>query len=204
MLDSLNFITGVKRIKIILASGSMYRKTLLQRLQIDFEVLSPDIDESCRADESARQLALRLAREKASCIAEKNSGCIVIGSDQTVECNDHLIDKPGNLDAACRQLASMSGQNVIFHTGLCVLNNETAITESRCVDTHITFRELSEDEIRRYVMTDEPYDCAGSIKSEELGISLFARLQTSDPTALIGLPLIALSDILRKQRIELP
>ena len=203
MLDS-PILTGVRRIKIILASSSLYRRTLLQRLQIDFEVSSPDIDESRRTDESARQLALRLAQEKASRIAEKNLDCIVIGSDQTVECNGHLINKPGNLNAACQQLAGMSGQDVIFHSGLCVLNNETAMTESRCVDTHITFRKLSEDEIKRYVMTDEPYGCAGSIKSEALGISLFARLQASDPTALIGLPLIALSDMLRKQGIELP
>ena len=149
-------------------------------------------------------MVIRLAEEKARHVAGNYPSALIIGSDQSVECNGVILGKPGTHEKAKQQLLQMSGKSLIFHTGLCVLNSESKKVEKEIVDYTVTFRNLSETEIENYLIKEQPYNCAGSFKSEQLGISLLKKMEGDDPTALIGLPLISLCRMLRNQGISLP
>lgn len=190
--------------KLILASSSPYRCELLQRLGVDFSCIVPEVDETRGQNEDGPAIALRLAKAKAMAVAAVHSQAVVIGSDQVLTNAGEILGKPGNHDNARIQLRKMSGNTAIFSTGLCVHNPELKQTESGVVDYKVTFRELTECEIDRYLYAEEPYDCAGSFKSEKLGISLVHHMQGDDPTALVGLPLIELSRMLRNAGFQLP
>ena len=187
---------------LVLASGSRYRAELLGRLGVAFETWSPAIDESPLPGESCAQTALRLARLKAEAARAKFPGAWVIGSDQVAELDARAIGKPGNRDNARRQLQAMRGRTVVFHTGLCLLANGHA--HETLVPTHVSFRELPDEEIERYLDREPAFDCAGSAKSEAMGIALLASIRGDDPTALVGLPLIALSAMLRGEGALVP
>lgn len=188
----------------MLASGSRYRRELLARLGATFETWSPEIDERALARESPRETAVRLAHAKAAAALARWPGAIVIGSDQVAEVDGAPIGKPGTLDNARKQLRLLSGRAVAFHTALCVLSGASAGRHERLVTTDVAFRALSDDDIERYLAREPALDCAGSAKSEGLGIALLSRLSGDDPTALVGLPLIALAEILRLEGIEVP
>ena len=190
--------------KLILASTSPYRKMLLERLGIPFEVFSPEIDESPRQGEKASVLVSRLAADKARAAAMRFPSCLIIGSDQLAACNEKIVGKPGNTANAIEQLQSFSGQEVHFLTAISVFCSETAFHYEQTVVTDVRFRKLSGEEIRRYVAMDKPIDCAGSFKSEAAGISLLQSMTSKDPTAIIGLPLIAVSAALRKAGLQAP
>jgi septum formation protein len=190
--------------KLILASSSPYRKILLDRLGFSFEIRSPDIDESGKSEESAGQLVSRLAREKALEVANRVPSALVIGSDQLAVHGERIVGKPGSADNACRQLQEFSGQTVRFLSAVAVVCLDTAFSFQRTVETRVCFRDLSPEEIRRYVEREMPVDCAGSFKSEAGGIALFRSLESSDPTALIGLPLITVCEALRKAGLQIP
>ena len=194
----------LKDILIILASGSRYRRELLERLGLPFQTWSPDVDESPRPGESPRETAVRLAREKARAGALSHPGAWIIGSDQVAELDGQPIGKPGNRENARAQLRAMRGRSVQFHTGVCLFNAQRERLQERLVTTDVAFRALEDDEIERYLDREPAFDCAGSAKSEALGISLLDRLSGDDPTALVGLPLIALSAMLRAEGIAVP
>jgi len=191
---------------VILASSSQYRRELLSRLVTDFRVVSPDVDETPRAGETPARLAARLASAKALAVAALNPGAIVIGSDQVAERSGRPVGKPGTIEKARAQLAVSSGRTVVFNTAVCVADarKDPPRTHSALDTTRAVFRPLSEDEIARYVALDNPIDCAGAFKSEARGIALFERIETTDPTALIGLPLIALARLLRAAGLVIP
>lgn len=189
---------------LILASGSKYRKMLLQRLGKSFQCRAPDIDESAYQEESPNDLVMRLAQQKASAIATHHPGAIVIGSDQLAVFNNRVIGKPGNHAAAASQLKQFSGQVIEFLTAVSVKCEENRFSEQHLDVTRVFFRSLRSDEIERYLQQEEPYDCAGSFKAESLGIVLFEKIISEDPTALIGLPLIRTSAMLRRAGLELP
>lgn len=189
---------------LVLGSSSRYRRELLSRLRIPFTTASPDIDESPSVGETPRALAARLARQKAEAIARRLPGHTVIGSDQVASCGGRQYGKPGTRDAAIAQLAELSGQTVVFDTALCVIDGRSGQPNEAVVPTEVVFRPLSHAEIERYIDLDEPLDCAGAAKSESLGIALLERLSGDDPTALVGLPLIRLSAILRELGYTLP
>lgn len=182
--------------RLILASGSIYRRHLLERLRLPFTVQSPDVDESPHPNELPENLAWRLAKAKAEAVAQQHPEAVVIGSDQVAALGDLCLGKPGTHTKATQQLQQLSGQKVIFHTALCVAQN----TQYEVVNVITTciFRDLSAQEIENYLCVDKPYDTAGSAKAESLGISLMQSMQSNDPTAIIGLPLIELSRLLRK------
>ena len=184
--------------RLVLASSSAYRRELLSRLQLPFEVAAPDIDETPLAGESPSDTALRLAREKAAAVAAKMPGCIVIGSDQVATLDGEQIGKPGNHTNALAQLRKMRGREVIFHTALCVYDGRNGRAQVEDIQTSVTFRDLPDAELDAYLRIEQPYDCAGSAKNEALGIAILERIDSSDPTALTGLPLIALTGMLRK------
>ena len=189
--------------RLLLASTSPYRRELLSRLRIPFDVVRPEVDETPLAGEPPLVLAQRLAAAKAEVIAAREGDAWVIGSDQLAELDGRPLGKPGNRDAALTQLASMSGRSVAFRTALCVMHRELGRFDA--VDTTIVrFRSLAADGIARYVDAEQPFDCAGSFKSEGLGIALFEAIETSDPTALVGLPLIATAQLLRRAGFALP
>lgn len=188
--------------RLILASTSKYRKSLLERLCIPFETLSPEVDETPLPDETPAQLVLRLAQAKAAAIANANPDAWVIGSDQVADFLGAAIGKPHTHERAMAQLQLMRGETIVFRTGLCLMHQDTVHLTS--VDTEVSFRKLSDEVIERYLLTEHPYDCAGSAKSEGLGISLLSSIKSNDPTALIGLPLIALSGFLRDAGFEIP
>lgn len=189
--------------QLILASGSRYRAELLARLRLPFSQQSPDVDESALAGESATQLAHRLARSKAEAIAPSTPQAWVIGSDQVCACAGQLLGKPGTREKAIEQLRLLSGRDAAFVTAVTVLRHEGPV--HRDFDTTVVrFRKLSATEIERYVDAEPSYDCAGSAKIEGLGITLTAEVQSRDPTALIGLPLIATAKLLRKAGFALP
>jgi septum formation protein len=188
--------------EIVLASGSAYRAELLHRLGLTFTRHSPDIDEQPREGESPRQLALRLAQEKAQAVAHHHPKALVIGSDQVASLKGAPLGKPGTVKRACEQLAACSGETVTFYTGLCLTG--LGQTDSLVDSYSVTFRQLSAQQIQRYVEKELPLDCAGSFKMEGLGISLFERLEGSDPNTLIGLPLIKLTTLLNKRGIAIP
>jgi septum formation protein len=187
---------------LILASTSIYRRELLERLRIPFTVISPKVDETPLAGESSLDLALRLANAKATAVAKEHPNTWVIGSDQVADLCGAAIGKPGNFDRAMAQLQLMRGQTVTFHTALCLMKDDKQTTLS--IPTEVTFRKLSDDVLESYLLAEEPYDCAGSAKSEGLGISLLEAIQSDDPTALIGLPLIALTGLLRDAGFAIP
>ncbi|SHN05020.1 septum formation protein [Duganella sacchari] len=182
---------------LVLASSSAYRKELLSRLQLPFEVAVPDIDETPLAGETPSATALRLAREKAAAVAAKMPGAIVIGSDQVATLDDEQIGKPGNHANALAQLQKMRGREVIFHTALCVWDGRNNTAQVEDIQTVVKFRDLPDDELDAYLRIEQPYDCAGSAKNEALGIAILERIDSNDPTALTGLPLIALTGMLR-------
>ena len=182
---------------LVLASSSAYRKELLSRLQLPFEVAIPDIDETPLAGETPSATALRLAREKAAAVAAGMPGAIVIGSDQVATLDDEQIGKPGNHANALAQLQKMRGREVIFHTALCVWDGRDGTAQVEDIQTVVKFRDLPDAELDAYLRIEQPYDCAGSAKNEALGIAILERIDSSDPTALTGLPLIALTGMLR-------
>lgn len=190
---------------VILASSSPYRRELLGRLLPEFQCDSPDIDEAARPGETAEQLVVRLAREKAEAVAQRHPGSLVIGSDQAAVLADGtVLGKPGSVDNAVAQLLRASGSRVTFLTGLCLLNSDTGNAQSCCEPYAVQFRQLDEATVRRYVEREQPLNCAGSFKSEGLGITLFEKFIGDDPNSLIGLPLIRLTDMLRNEGVVLP
>jgi len=182
--------------KIVLGSTSPFRKALLERLCIDFVCDSPDIDETPLLDEPITEMVVRLAIEKARAISDRHPGSLIIGSDQSAMLNGEKLSKPGNFDNAFQQLTRASGQKITFQTGLCLLNTATGNVQSCCVPYTVVFKELSAKMIESYLRKEQPYNCAGSFKSEGLGIALFERFEGDDPNALIGLPLIQLVNFL--------
>lgn len=187
---------------LMLASTSRYRRELLERLRLPLHIARPEVDETPLDGESVPAMASRLARAKAEAIAAQHPGSWVIGSDQAAELDGQPLGKPGHRDAALAQLASMSGRQVRFHTAVCLVRDGDA-RQAQDVTT-VRFRPLSAAEIERYVDTEQPFDCAGSFKSEGLGIALFDAIESTDPTALVGLPLIAVSRMLREAGFDLP
>jgi septum formation protein len=188
--------------KLILASTSVYRRELLERLRIPFKIISPKVDEAPLPGEGTLNLALRLAKAKAAIVAKDHPDAWVIGSDQVADLCGVALGKPGNFERAMAQLQLMRGATVTFHTALCLMHGETETTLS--IPTEVTFRKLSDEILEAYLHAEEPYDCAGSAKSEGLGISLLETIESDDPTALIGLPLIALSGLLRDAGFVIP
>lgn len=190
--------------RIILASTSRYRAELLRRLVADFEQHAPGTDETALPDETPATRALRLAIAKAAAAAEGADDALVIGSDQVAELDGMMLDKPGTPERARDQLSASSGREVHFHTGVCVIDTRDGHQRHHLDHTCVRFRSLSAMEIARYVEREQPLDCAGSFKCEGLGISLFESIDNQDPSALIGLPLIALARLLRECGIALP
>ena len=186
---------------IVLASSSPYRRQLLDRLGVPFEVASPDVDETPGPGEAARDLVLRLANAKADAVARGRPRSIVVASDQVAVEGARTLGKPGTHERAVALLASLSGRTVTFLTSLLVLNTQTGSRQGHIDETRVHFRELALEEIERYVSSEKPLDCAGGIKSEGQGILLCRELVTRDPTALIGLPLIELGRMLRAEGI---
>lgn len=184
---------------IILGSTSPFRKALLERLHIKFECDSPNIDETPLENEHIEDMVVRLAIEKAKAIAERHPDSLIIGSDQSAVLNGEKLSKPGNFENAFKQLSRASGQKITFHTGLCLLNTKTGHIQSACAPYTVVFKELTPTMIENYLHKEEPYNCAGSFKSEALGIALFERFEGSDPNALIGLPLIELVNFLANE-----
>lgn len=177
---------------------------LLKRLEQTFECISPDLDESPLPGETPVQLVKRLAREKAAKVSSDHPAAIVIGSDQTALFNQQIVGKPGTHDRAWQQLEQFSGHSVEFLTAVSVLCTDSGFEEHYTDRTVVHFRELQADEIERYLQKEQPYDCAGSFKAEALGVVLFERIESDDPTALIGLPLIATAAMLRRAGLQLP
>jgi septum formation protein len=182
--------------RLVLASTSRYRRELLARLGLVFEVLKPEADETPRAGEAPADLALRLSVLKARSVTAP--GALVIGSDQAAALEGRLFGKPGGHEAAVRQLRELSGKSADFHTAVSVLDSKNDSIESRVVACRVTFRKLDERRIETYLRREQPYDCAGSAKIEGLGIALIERMETEDPTSLVGLPLIALTGMLER------
>ena len=189
---------------LILASSSKYRKILLDRLSIPFQCQSPEIDESPLEQETPFELVGRLATEKAASIAREHPHAVVIGSDQLAAYNGQIIGKPGNYAAAFKQLASFSGQVVEFLTAVSVQHSDSGFSELHVDTTRVCFRPLEDTEIDRYLEKEKPFDCAGAFKAESLGIVLFERMLSEDPTAIIGLPLIRTAAMLRRAGLALP
>lgn len=188
---------------LILGSTSRYRKELLTRLRIPFETASPDVDETPHSNESPKDLALRLALAKARAVALKYPEAVVIGSDQVADLEGTPLGKPGNHANAILQLQRMRGKTVIFQTALSVVCIATGYERTDLAEVKVKFRDLSDAEIETYLRAEEPYDCAGSAKSEGLGIALLDAIDNDDPTALIGLPLIRTCQMLREAGVNL-
>ena len=190
--------------QLILASGSRYRKELLGRLGLAFEVALPDVDESPRPQESPADTALRLSISKARSLQASRRDALIIGSDQVASSGGQRFDKPGNHENARRQLRELSGKTAQFDTAVALLDARNDSVQTRVVPCRVTFRALDEALIERYLEKEKPYDCAGAAKAEGIGIALIARIETDDPTSLIGLPLIALSEMLRRAGLAVP
>jgi len=188
---------------IILASTSPYRKEILSRLGLTFETVTPDVDEAPQENEQPAALVSRLAESKAAAVAEQRTCGLVIGSDQVAVLDDAILGKPGSHENAARQLAAMSGKSVIFYTGLCVINAETGRRQLLYDTFKVTFRNLTSSMIENYLYAEKPYNCAGSFKSEGLGIALFTGLEGTDPNTLIGLPLIKLVAMLENEGVRI-
>ena len=190
--------------RLVLASTSPYRRELLARLQLPFETTAPEVDESALPAESPVATAERLSVAKARAVAAQYPDALIIGSDQVAYLGNFRFGKPGSRENASAQLRQMSGKSVIFHTGLCLLNAATGRTHLRGIPTEVRLRELSDAEIERYLDKEDSLNCAGSARSEGLGISLMEYMRGDDPNALVGLPLIALCNMLRAEGVELP
>ena len=190
--------------QIVLASTSVFRKILLEKLAIEFATGSPDIDESARENETPDALVKRLSEAKARALSDTYPENLIIGSDQVACIDDEILGKPGNFENALVQLRKASGKIVTFYTGLTLLNSASGHAQTLCEPFRVHFRELNDEQIRRYLTHEQPYNCAGSFKSEGLGISLFERLEGDDPNSLIGLPLIQLIRMLDNEGVHIP
>ena len=187
---------------LILASTSKYRRELLARLRLQFDVAAPEVDEAALAGETTAAMAARLALAKAHAVAARHRGAVVIGSDQVCDLDGQALGKPGNHANATRQLRQLSGRAAVFHTAVSVVQANTGFAQSAMASVRVRFRELSDQDIDRYLHLDQPYDCAGSAKCETLGIALLESIESDDPTALIGLPLIHTARLLRLAGID--
>jgi len=190
------------RPSLILGSTSRYRRELLERLRVPFEVRSPEVDETPQDGEAPAALALRLALAKARAVAAQAPDAVVIGSDQVADLDGMPVGKPGNHERAVAQLRSMRGKSIVFQTAVAVVCRQTTFEASALVPVRVRFRDLSDGEIEHYLRAEQPYDCAGSAKSEGLGIALLTAIDSDDPTALIGLPLIRTAALLRQAGID--
>ena len=189
---------------LVLASTSTYRRSLLERLHLGFETARPRVEETRQPDEAPEAMVERLAAAKAADVARRYPDALIIGSDQCAAVGERILGKPGGHEQALEQLGALSGQRVVFHTGLCLIDSASGRQWRGVVPYTVHFRKLEIPEIERYLRLETPYDCAGSFKSEGLGIVLFRRMGGDDPTALIGLPLILLCSWLREAGIVLP
>jgi septum formation protein len=189
---------------LVLASTSRHRRALLMRLGLPFDAVVPGVDETRSYREPVTELVRRLSRAKAEAVAAKHPGALIIGSDQAAERDGEILGKPGDHATAVAQLSASSGKYLKFHTGLCLLDTRDGRRHEHVDVTRVLFRSLTAAEIERYLQVEKPYDCAGSFKSEGLGISLFEGIESSDPSALVGLPLIMLCRFLRECGIALP
>lgn len=188
--------------KLILASTSPFRKQLLDKLELDYETASPEVDETPLAGETIEAMVVRLSEAKARAVADRYPDALIIGSDQSAVLNGQPLTKSGGFDKAFQQLKNASGQKIIFQTGLCLLNTSTGHMQSACIPYMVVFKILSDQQIKHYLEKEQPYNCAGSFKSEGLGIALFERFEGEDPNALIGLPLIKLIEMLANEGLS--
>ena len=184
--------------QLILASSSIYRKLLLERLMVNFEIVSPEMDEVAIEKETAYETANRLAEEKARKVSNEFQEAIVIGCDQTAECNDVQIQKPLSYKSAISQLTELSGQRVNFHSAICLYQKKTDILEKKVISFDVKYKKITLSQIKNYLEKEKPFDCVGSVKSEGLGITILEEINSNDPTAVIGLPLITLISMLNK------
>lgn len=187
---------------LILGSTSRYRRELLQRLRVPFEVVSPEVDETPLPGEQSAAMAQRLALGKARAVASKFAAAVVIGSDQVADLDGEPVGKPGTHERAFEQLRSMSGRSVVFHTAVAVVRGDVGFEGVALVPVTVRFRTLTDAQIEHYLRAEQPYDCAGSAKSEALGIALLESIESNDPTALVGLPLIQTCALLRQAGID--
>jgi len=190
--------------RLVLASTSPFRQSLLARLGLPFQTVSPEADESRVEQEDAQEMVKRLSCQKARAVASAYPDHLIIGSDQVALVDGHILGKPGNRENAIAQLKQASGKSVTFLTGLCLLDSQSGREQVICEPFKVHFRDLEEEQIERYIDREQPFGCAGSFKSEGLGIVLFSRLEGDDPNALIGLPLIRLVEMLRNEEVSLP
>ena len=188
---------------LVLASTSVYRSELPKRLQLPFETAAPDVDETALPGESARATSMRLAQEKARAVAAQYPDALIIGSDQVALLEGQQLGKPLSHDNAVNQLRAMRGKTTCFYTALALLNDKTGNLQTGVAENHVTLRDLSDAEIEGYLLKEQPYHCAGSAKSEGLGIALMSKMSGDDPNALIGLPLILLIEMLRRENVRL-
>jgi septum formation protein len=188
---------------LVLASSSVYRNELLKRLNLPFETIAPDVDETPLPQESARATSVRLAEVKARAVAGKYPDALIIGSDQVALLEGNQLGKPLTHDNAVKQLRAMRGKTTHFYTALTLLNSRTGHMQTEVAENFVTLRELSDEEIENYLLREQPYHCAGSAKTEGLGIALISRMSGDDPNALIGLPLILLVDMLQRENVRL-
>ena len=189
---------------LVLASSSQYRRSLLERLRLPFEVAAPQVDERPHPGETPRATALRLAHTKAHTVGAARPRDLIIGSDQVASLEGAPLGKPGNHEAALAQLRTMRGRTIDFHTAICLLDATRGTSEVEEVPTSVQFRRFSDEQAERYLRIDQPYDCTGSAKIEALGIALVERVHSTDPSALIGLPLIALVGMLMRAGVPVP
>lgn len=193
---------GMSKPLLILASTSRYRRDLLQRLRLPFDLVSPDVDETPRPGEAPVALAARLAMAKAEAVAARYPQAVVIGSDQVADLNGQALGKPGTHERATEQLRCLRGQFVIFHTAVAVVQRASGHAQLEQAPVRVQFRQLTDAEIQRYLLAEQPYDCAGSAKCETLGIALLEAIHSDDPTALVGLPLIRTCRMLRAAGLD--
>jgi septum formation protein len=184
--------------RLVLASTSSYRRQLLERLRLQFEVAAPQVDERALGGEAPADTAMRLAALKAQSVRSSHRDALIVGSDQVATSAGRILGKPGDHATAVRQLRALSGKVAEFHTAVSLLDAQSGQLQSRVVPCRVLFRTLNDARIERYLRLEQPYDCAGSAKVEALGIALIARMETEDPTSIIGLPLIALTELLER------
>ncbi len=187
---------------LVLGSTSPFRRSILEKLNLPFKCAKPNIDETQLNNESPIELVERLAIEKAQAVAHEFADALIIGSDQVAVCDNEILGKPHNFDNGFKQLRQFSAKTVVFHTGLCVFDTKTKKTLSLVEHFTVHFKKLSNEDITNYLHAEQPYNCAGSFKSEGLGICLFEKLEGDDPNTLIGLPLIKLVDLLKQQGLN--
>lgn len=195
--------TSMHTLKIILASSSPYRRELLTRLKLSFEVIIPEVDETPEAGENPQDLVLRLAVLKARTVAAQQPDALVIGSDQVAVYNNMVVGKPNDHEQAVQQLRQASGKQITLYTGLALINSDSGQTQTAVVPYSVHFRRLSNSQIENYLLREQPYQCTGSVKSEGLGIALLDRFEGEDPNALIGLPLIRLVRMLENEGVKI-